>query len=136
MKKLFLLCSVLLFFLLSADQVDFLSKPMSAGKASLAENAYTISRLLDTANFSPELQLPIQLIYNSSVEKSGPFGFAWRSPQLESTAYYDKDGVLWITPWGEKIKFFPKDENNWCHSTYLYDRQFVTWKLFSFFISA
>ena len=22
--------------------------------------------------------------------------------------------------------------HNWCHSTYLYDRQFVTWKLFSF----
>ena len=110
MKKCFLLFFVLFSFWLSADSVNFISKPMSAGKASLAENAYTISRLLDTANFSPELQLPIQLIYNSSVEKSGPFGFAWRSPQLESTAYYDKDGVLWVTPWGEKIKFFPKDE--------------------------
>ena len=110
MKKWFLLCSVLLSFSLFADAVNFISKPMSAGKASLAENAYSISRLLDTANFSPELKLPVQLVYNSSVEKSGLFGFAWRSPQLESTAYYDKDGVLWVTPWGERIKFFSKKE--------------------------
>ena len=112
MKKWFLLCSALLSFSLFADSVNFLSKPMSAGKASLAENAYSISRTLDTANFSPELKLPVQLIYNSSVEKSGLFGFAWCSPQLESTAYYDKDGVLWVTPWGEKIKFFSKKEKN------------------------
>ena len=110
MKKWFLLCSALLSFSLFADSVNFISKPMSAGKASLAENGYSISRLLDVANFSPELKLPVQLVYNSSVEKSGLFGFAWRSPQLESTAYYDKDGVLWVTPWGEKIKFFPKKE--------------------------
>ena len=110
MKKWFLFCSALLSFSLFADSVNFLSKPMSAGKASLAENAYSISRLLDTANFSPELKLPVQLVYNSGREKSGIFGFAWYSPQLESTAYYDKDGVLWITPWGEKIKFFSKKE--------------------------
>ena len=108
MKKWFLLCSVLLSFSLFADSVNFISKPMSAGKASLAENAYSISRLLGTANFSPELKLPVQLVYNSSIEKSGLFGFAWCSPQLESTAYYDKDGVLWVTPWGERIKFFSK----------------------------
>ena len=110
MKKWFLLCSALLSVSLFADSVNFISKPMSAGKASLAENAYSISRLLDTANFSPELKLPVQLVYNSYIEKSGLFGFAWRSPQLESTAYYDKDGVLWVTPWGEKIKFFSKKE--------------------------
>ena len=109
-KKWFLLCSALLSFSLFADSVNFISKPMSAGKASLVENAYLIYRLLDTANFSPELKLPVQLVYNSSVEKSGLFGFAWRSPQLESTAYYDKDGILWVTPWGERIKFFSKKE--------------------------
>ena len=110
MKKWFLLCSALLSSSLFADSVNFISKPMSVGKASLAENAYSISRLLDTANFSPELKLPVQLVYSSSVEKSGLFGFAWCSPQLESTAYYDKDGVLWVTPWGERIKFFSKKE--------------------------
>ena len=110
MKKSALIFSVLLAVSLFADSVNFYSKPMSAGKALLAENGYSISRLLDAANFSPELKLPVQLVYNSSVEKSGLFGFAWRSPQLESTAYYDKDGVLWVTPWGEKIKFFPKKE--------------------------
>ena len=56
MKKWFLLCSALLSFSLFADAVNFISKPMSAGKASLAENAYSISRLLDTANFSPEFK--------------------------------------------------------------------------------
>ena len=110
MKKSLFLCCALWMLAAYAGPVQFLSKPMSAGKASLAENAYSISRLLDTANFSPELKLPVQLVYNSSVEKSGLFGFAWRSPQLESTAYYDKDGVLWVTPWGEKIKFFSKKE--------------------------
>ena len=108
MKKWFLLCSALLSFSLFADSVNFISKPMSAGKASLAENAYSVSRLLDTANFSLELKLPVQLVYNSSIEKSGLFGFAWCSPQLESTAYYDKNGVLWVTPWGGRIKFFAK----------------------------
>ena len=51
-------------------------------------------------NFSPELKLPIQIIYKSTNEKSSLGGFAWYSPQLESTAYYDKDDVLWSTPWG------------------------------------
>ena len=110
MKKLFLLWSLLFSLFLFADPVNFLSKPISAGKASLTENAYSVSRLLDTANFSPELKLPVQIVYLSSVEKSGSSGFAWKSPQLESSAYYDKDGVLWITPWGEQIKFFPKKE--------------------------
>ena len=84
---------------------------MSAGKASLAENSYQVKQLLDTANFSPEMRLPVQLIYDSQREKSGLFGYAWYSPQLESAAYYDKDGVLWTTPWGEKIKFFPKKDS-------------------------
>ena len=69
MKKWFLLCSALFSFALSSDSVNFLSKPMSAGKALLTENAYSLSRTLDTANFSPELKLPVQLIYNSSVRQ-------------------------------------------------------------------
>ena len=111
-KKIFttIFCLSLGLFVAQADSVNFISKPMTVGKALLADNAYSISHLLDIANFSPELRFPIQLVYNSSIEKSGLFGFAWRSPQLESSAYYDKDGVLWITPWGERIKFFPKDE--------------------------
>ena len=43
MKKWFLLCSALLSFSLFADSVNFLSKPISAGKASLTENAYSVS---------------------------------------------------------------------------------------------
>ena len=64
MKKLFLFLGFLFCFVLYADSMDFISKPMNAGKASLSENAYTVVRLLDTANFSPDLKLPVQLIYN------------------------------------------------------------------------
>ena len=110
MKRIFLLFLALCFVSLYSDQVDFNSKPMTAGKSSLAENGYLVTRLLDTVNFSPEIRLPIQLIYNSASEKTGMFGYAWNSPQLESSAKYDKDGVLWVTPWGEKIKFYPKKE--------------------------
>ena len=95
-------------FAFAVENVNFISKPLTAGKASLTENGFLYTRTLGIANFSPELRYPIQLVYNSAREKTGAFGFAWSSPQLESSAYYDKDGVLWTTPWGEKIKFFPK----------------------------
>lgn len=95
---------------LCAGPIDFLSKPVSAGKALLAEDGFRVAEIAGTANFSPELRLPVQLVYDSTREKSGLFGYGWYSPQLESTAYYDKDGVLWTTPWGEKIKFFPKKD--------------------------
>ena len=111
-KLLSVACCLISAALAYADSQNFHAQPMTAGKASLTENAFIVSRLLDTANFSPELRLPVQLIYDSSVEKTGAFGFAWRSPQLESTAAFDKDGVLWVTPWGEKIKFFPKKDGS------------------------
>ena len=97
-----------MFSVCAAENINFLSRPLTAGKASLTENGFIVGQNLGTANFSPELRLPIQLIYNSSSEKTGIFGFGWSSPQLESSAYYDKNGCLWTTPWGEKIKFFPK----------------------------
>lgn len=95
----------------AAESVDFLAKPLTAGKASLTENGYIITQLLGTANFSPDLRFPIQLIYNSASDKTGLFGYAWNCPQLESSAVPERDGVLWTTPWGEKIKFFPKKDN-------------------------
>ncbi|MBR4664828.1 MAG: hypothetical protein IKO93_13225, partial [Lentisphaeria bacterium] len=99
------------FSLVSAEKINFQLHPLwSAGKASLTEDGYVISRNLDTVNFSPEVRLPIQLVYRSASEKTGMFGYAWSSPQLESSAKFDKDGVLWTTPWGEKFKFYPKNE--------------------------
>ncbi|OQA82281.1 MAG: tRNA(Glu)-specific nuclease WapA precursor [Lentisphaerae bacterium ADurb.Bin242] len=94
----------------AAENVHFLSKPLTAGKASLTENGFLVSKMLGTANFSPELRFPIQLVYESASEKSGLFGYAWKSPQLESSAVPERDGVLWTTPWGEKIKFFRKQK--------------------------
>ena len=82
----------------------------SGGRASLTEDGFVVGRLFGTANFTPELAWPVQLVYESASERTGIFGYAWRSPQLESSAAWDKDGVLWTTPWGEKIKFHPKKE--------------------------
>ena len=103
-----LIAFIILTLVLRADNVSFLSKSLTGGKASLTENAYIIARTLETANFSPELFLPIQLVYRSDSQKNGMFRFAWSSPQLESMAFYDKNGVLWTTPWGEKIRFSAK----------------------------
>ena len=94
------------------ENVNFISRPLTAGKASLTENGFILAEILGRANFSPELRLPIQLLYNSTSEKSGIFGFGWRSPQLESSAYYDKDGVLWMTPWGEEINYLSGSETS------------------------
>ena len=110
MKRLLSWFVTLLSFSLFATSLNFTSQEITAGKALLSSNGYIVSNLLGVANFSPELKLPIQIIYKSTNEKTNLLGFAWYSPQLESTAYYDKDGVHWITPWGEKIKFFPKKE--------------------------
>ena len=93
-----------------AESIDFASRPMLAGKASLTEEGYVVRHDLGTARFSPDLALPVELVYDSGSEKCGPFGFAWRSPQLESSTVWDKDGMLWTSPWGEQVKFFPKNE--------------------------
>ncbi len=92
------------------DPVNFVSKPLAAGKALLADNGYALSMPIGVANFSPELRLPIQLVYGSSSRKSGLFGYGWGSPQLESSAVPQRDGVLWTTPWGEKIRFYAKNK--------------------------
>ena len=67
-----------------------------------------MKRTLGTAAFAPELMIPIELVYSSSSENSGVFGYGWSSPQLESSLKWDKDGLLWRSPWGESVKFFPK----------------------------
>ena len=93
-----------------AERVDFASRRLLAGRASLTEPGYVERRSLGVARMSPELTIPVELIYDSSSERTGAFGFAWRSPQLESSAAWDRDGMLWTSPWGERVKFFPKSE--------------------------
>ena len=94
----------------AAESLTFGARPLLAGRASLTADGFVEVRSLGTANFTPELRWPVQLVYDSTSERTGPFGFAWRSPQLESSAAWDRDGVLWTTPWGERIKFRPKSE--------------------------
>ena len=97
-------------FTFAAERVDFSNRQLLAGRASLTEAGYVEQRTLGVARMSPELTIPVELVYESSSEKTGAFGFAWRSPQLESSAAWDKDGMFWTSPWGEKVKFFPKNE--------------------------
>ena len=84
--------------------LSFAARPVLAGRASLTENGFVVSRTLGVANFSPELRMPVQLAYESSSERSGIFGYGWRSPQLESGAHFAKDGVHWTTPWGQELR--------------------------------
>jgi len=95
---------------LLAGGVGFSSGQMLAGRAKLVGEGFVERRSLGVARMSPELTMPVELVYDSSSEKTGAFGFAWCSPQLESSAVWDKDGMLWTSPWGEKVKFFPKGE--------------------------
>ena len=92
----------------SAQQLDFIQNKNSAGKASLTSNAYYSNFVLGTANFSPELRLPVQIFYDSSVKEEGLVGFGWKIPQLESSATPNEHGAVWTTPWGEKVFFYSR----------------------------
>ena len=95
-----------------AQQLDFLQQKNSAGKASLTSDAYYVSFTLGTANFSPELRLPVQIFYDSSVKDPGLLGVGWRIPQLESSAVPRENGALWTTPWGEKVFFYSRKDTS------------------------
>lgn len=101
---------LIIFSLLSvnAQQIEFVQNKNSAGKASLTSDAYYSSFTIGTANFSPELRLPVQIFYDSSVKEDGLVGLGWKIPQLESSAVPTKDGAIWTAPWGEKIYFYSR----------------------------
>ena len=104
----FLLVMVVSFTSISAQQLDFIQNKNSAGKASLTSDAYYSNFVLGTANFSPELRLPVQIFYDSSVKEEGLAGFGWKIPQLESSATPNEHGAVWTTPWGEKVSFYSR----------------------------
>jgi RHS repeat-associated protein len=94
--------------LLAREPLSLVSQPLTAGLVSLTDAGYVVSRTLGEAAFAPELALPVQLVYDSSLDQSGIFGYGWRSPQLESTVRPEPSGVVWTAPWGEKIRFTAK----------------------------
>ncbi len=99
-------------FALSArayEKINWNHKALTAGKASLTSKSYLIQKTLGVPNFSPEFSLSLQLIYNSQNEKYGIFGYGWNCPQLESRVFPRRDGAEWVSPWGEKIRFYNKD---------------------------
>ena len=87
------------------ENPSFLCRSFLAGRASLASEGYVVEYHLGAANFAPELRLPVQLEYDSSRKRSGLLGWGWRCPQLESSASVGKDGLEWLTPWGETVVF-------------------------------
>ena len=94
--------------LLAKETPDFTysPKPGLAGRALLTGNGFLLFQNLGTANFSPELRLPLQLVYDSSrAGQGGIFGHGWYCPQLESTISPDKGGMVWTAPWGEQVGF-------------------------------
>ena len=94
------------------EKLNWKSRAMSAGKASLTFDSYRVVRDLGVPNFSPEFRMPLQLVYDSGKNKNGIVGSVWNIPQLESRAFPKGKGVEWISPWGEKIRFFRKDPKN------------------------
>ncbi|PWM28729.1 MAG: hypothetical protein DBX55_08840, partial [Verrucomicrobia bacterium] len=108
--KFTLVFSFILFSLLSAgaQQIDFVQNKNSFGKASLTSDSYYVNYILGVANFSPELRLPIQICYNSSLKEEGLLGAGWKIPQLESSAIPEEGGAVWTTPWGEKVFFYSR----------------------------
>ena len=93
-----------------ADAPDFRYRPLLAGKASLTSPGFVVRRELAVLSLAPELRIPVELVYESSREAAGAFGFAWRCPQLESSVRWARDALLWTTPWGEEIRLRPKRE--------------------------
>ena len=87
----------------AVEKVNFLSKPLTAGKASLTENSFFLPQFLGTANFSPDLRFPIQLIYNS--------GFSVMPGVLPSSKVlrFPKETVFsGQLPGGSRSNSFPK----------------------------
>ena len=92
------------------NAISFAGNPMLAGRASLTENGFVVTRTIGVANFSPEFRIPVQIIYESFSERKGVFGYGCRSPQLESRAYFAKGGVRWTTPWNQQFLFTLKED--------------------------
>ena len=82
---------------MGGNALSFAGNPMLAGRASLTENGFVVTRTMGVANFSPDFQIPVQVTYESSSERKGIFGYGWRSPQLESRAWFAKGGAHWTT---------------------------------------
>ena len=116
LSKKFLVSLLALAFLalpsFAYEKLNWKSRAMTAGKASLTSDSYRVVRNLGAPNFSPELRFPLQLTYDSAANKIGIFGAVWNMPQLESRVFPKGKGAEWITPWGEKIRFFEKDRDN------------------------
>lgn len=57
---------------------------------------------------TPQFPFTIELGYAPLRRSCGMFGYAWRSPQLESHILIEDDHIFWITPWLQQLAFTRK----------------------------
>ena len=103
---------------LFSKTVPFSHQPLLAGKASLTDNGFEVKRTLGTVAFAPELTMPIELVYSSSSENSGVFGYGWNSPTISGSynLHYRDDfseptGIPYIE-WGTPYAYYDSWLNN------------------------
>jgi RHS repeat-associated protein len=92
----------------AAKKLNWQHRTLSAGKADLVNQSFNVSRTIGAPNFSPEFKFPVQMVYNSAGKRFGMLGYRWQMPQLESRLFPQAKKLEWVTPWGEKVYFFPK----------------------------
>jgi RHS repeat-associated protein len=92
----------------AAKKLNWQHRTLSAGKADLVTQSFNVSRTIGAPNFSPEFKFPVQMVYNSAGKRFGIMGYRWQMPQLESRLFPQAKKLEWVTPWGEKVYFFPK----------------------------
>ena len=74
-RFLFMFVAFAAISLFGADGVKFSYRQLCAGRASLENSSFVVSRTLGAAAFSPELCFPVEIVYDSSRVESGIFGY-------------------------------------------------------------
>lgn len=107
MKFILFLQLVLASNILLGQNINFHQNKNSAGKASLTSDAYYASFVIGTANFSPELRLPVQIFYDSFRKGRGSCGAGLEnSPVGKFQRFREKGGRSLTAPWGDKYNFY------------------------------
>ena len=87
-------CSLASAWLSAADGPQFRSRPLQAGRASLASGGFTLQRTFGTANFTPELAWPVLISCTATCHADGQLATATRTggPRSAAAATSNPDG--------------------------------------------
>ncbi|HEY8902931.1 MAG TPA: hypothetical protein VIM48_04435, partial [Chthoniobacterales bacterium] len=88
-----------------AEGLDWTFSPPMMGHA-IYGGGWALMYSLGSVSASPEVNFPLQLVYQSTQERSGLFGEHWYCPQLESAVVPRGVGsLLWTSPAGGMVEF-------------------------------